>query len=263
MALADLTDEERFFLKLADAVAGATLPLFRTTMAVENKLAADFDPVTEADKGAERAIRALIESEYPEDGILGEEYGLTRGDAPRRWVIDPIDGTRAFICGLPVWGSLIGVIENGRAVSGAMIQPFTGEVYLATGGGTWLHHRGVRQRLATSGCQTLADARAFTTSPHLYPPSLKPRFEALQDAVRLMRYGCDCYAFAMLAAGHADLVIEPGLKPYDIAGLIAPIEQAGGVVTTLTGERPEEGGDILAAATPQLHAEALSLLSAV
>jgi histidinol phosphatase-like enzyme (inositol monophosphatase family) len=248
------------FLDIADAAAAASLPHFRTVLSVSNKLAEGFDPVTEADTATERAIRALIESEFPEDGILGEEFGMVRADAPYRWVIDPIDGTRAFISGLPVWGTLVGRLDRGKAVAGMMAQPFTGEVFIADGTRAERIWRGVSAPLKASGCKRLSEAKLFTTSPHLFQGELRKRFDALETQVRLFRYGTDCYAFAMVAAGFADLVIDPGLKPYDIVGLIPLIEQAGGVVATLAGGPPEEGGDIIAAATPELLNAAMAVM---
>jgi histidinol phosphatase-like enzyme (inositol monophosphatase family) len=249
-----------FLEQVAATAAEVTLPHFRTRLTVDNKEMAGFDPVTEADRAAERAIRALIEAHFPDDGIHGEEYGLVRADAPRRWVIDPVDGTRAFITGLPVWGTLVGLTENGRSIAGLMAQPFTGETFIADGRRAERNWRGERHPLGVSACTKLADAHMFTTSPHLFKGGLRTRFDALEPQVRLSRYGTDCYAFAMLAAGFCDLVIDPGLQSYDIVALIALIEQAGGVVTTLEGGRAEQGGDVIAASTPALHQAALAAL---
>jgi histidinol phosphatase-like enzyme (inositol monophosphatase family) len=249
-----------FFEEIAQAAAEATLPFFRTAMTIDNKLEGGFDPVTEADKGAERAIRALIERDYPQDGIHGEEYGLVRENAARRWVIDPVDGTRAFISGLPVWGTLVGLTENNIAIAGMMAQPFTGEVFMADGINAVRTWRGQTADLKVSGCKNLSAAKMFTTSPHLFKGAMRGRFDALETNVKLSRYGTDCYAFAMLAAGFADIVIDPGLQPYDIVALIPLIEKAGGIVTTLDGARAENGGDIIAAATPELHQAAMDAM---
>ncbi|MGL4405677.1 MAG: histidinol-phosphatase [Notoacmeibacter sp.] len=249
-----------FFEEIAAASAAATLPYFRTALDVDNKLAAGFDPVTEADKSAERAIRALIERDFPVDGILGEEYGLVRETADRRWVIDPVDGTRAFISGLPTWGTLVGLTQNNIAIAGLMAQPFTGETFMADGKNAVRQWRGEVKDLKVSGCQNLGQAKMFTTSPHLFKGEMRTRFDALETRVKLSRYGTDCYAFAMLAAGFADIVIDPILQPYDIVALIPLIEQAGGIVTTLDGERAENGGDIIAAASPQLHQAAMAAM---
>ena len=252
--------DRAFFDRLAEAAAAETLPRFRTGTSVVNKEAGGFDPVTEGDRAAEAAIRALIEERFPEHGILGEEFGTVGADREFVWVIDPIDGTRAFISGLPVWGTLIGLYRNGRAVMGVMDQPFTGERYFADGTEAFYAGPGGPSRLATRACGGLTEATLFTTSPHLYQGAVKDRFEAVQSKVRLARYGCDCYAFALLAAGHIDLVLECGLKPYDIGALIPIIEQAGGIVTDWNGGRAEMGGEVLAAGSAALHAEALALL---
>ncbi|MBO0903669.1 histidinol-phosphatase [Jiella sonneratiae] len=251
-----------FLLELADAADRETLPRFRAGGGIDNKLSGGaFDPVTEADRAAEAAIRQIIAARFPDDAIVGEEFG-TQGDGERRWIIDPIDGTRAFISGVPVWGTLIGHYVGGRARLGIMSQPFTGERFYADGAAAFLKHGGgAPQRLATRKTTSLGQATLFTTSPRLFSGALLAGFEALERDVRLARFGTDCYAFAMLAAGHVDLVVESGLKPYDIAALIPLVEQAGGVVTTVAGGRPEEGGDVVAAATPELHAAALARLS--
>lgn len=249
-----------FLFELADAADAETLPRFRAGTAVDNKRAADFDPVTEADRAAERAILSAIAARYPDHAVLGEEFGAS-GTSDRLWVIDPIDGTRAFISGVPVWGTLIGYCESGRARVGVMSQPFTGERFVADGEASWGLHRGTRTRLAVRDVRRLEEATLFTTSPRLFEPKGTPPFEALEAKARLTRFGTDCYAFCMLAAGQVDLVVETGLKPYDIVALVPIIEQAGGIITRLDGGRPESGGDIVAAGTPELHAAALAMLN--
>ncbi|MVA95784.1 histidinol-phosphatase [Nitratireductor sp. CAU 1489] len=246
--------------RIAAAAAEQTLPRFRRAGAVSNKQAAGFDPVTEADREAERAIREIIRAEFPDDGIVGEEHGVENPDARRVWVIDPIDGTRAFISGVPLWGTLVGLVEDGKAVAGLMSQPFIGELYYATGQGAFYEGPGGARPLATRATTSLAEASLFTTTPALFQGALRDRYDRLEAAVRLPRYGTDCYAFAMVAAGHADIAVEAGLQSYDIAGLVALIERAGGVVTTWQGGRPEGGGDIVAAATPALHRAVLDLV---
>lgn len=253
--------DRAFFDRLAEAARAETLPRFRSPLNVVNKEALGFDPVTEGDRAAEAAIRAIIASEYPEHGILGEEHDNVGVDRDQVWVIDPIDGTRAFISGVPVWGTLIGFQEKGRAVMGMMDQPFTGERYFADGEHAWYSGPDGEQRINTRECDRLEDAILFTTSPHLFKGVEAKRFEAVQDKVRLFRYGIDCYAYVLLAAGHVDLVIETVLKPYDVGALIPIIEQAGGKITTWTGERPEAGGAIVAAGSEALHAQALAILS--
>lgn len=249
-----------FMRGLTAAAAAETLPRFRRRGAIDNKLDAGFDPVTEADREAERAIRALICEHFPQDGILGEEFGLSNAGSGRRWVIDPIDGTRAYISGLPLWGTLVGLTEGGRAVAGMMSQPFTGELYLADETGAFLERGGEIGALATSGVTDLSQATLCTTTPALFDRLRRPAYDLLEAAIRLPRYGTDCYAYAMLASGHVDLVVEPGLQPYDIVALIPIIERAGGVITTFDGGRPEEGGDIIAAASAELHAKAREFL---
>jgi histidinol phosphatase-like enzyme (inositol monophosphatase family) len=253
---------EDFLVELAQAAANETLTRFRRSGAIENKLQAGFDPVTEADKAAEHAIRALIERDFPDHGILGEEHGALGLDRDHVWVIDPIDGTRAFISGLPTWGTLIGLTHEGKAVTGLMSQPFTQELFYALNGKSHLSRLGATQQLQTRKTTSLADATLFTTTPHLFKNEAKTRFEALEHKVKLSRYGCDCYAYAMVAAGHVDLVVEPGLKPYDIVALIPIIENAGGVVTCWDGSPAEKGGNIIAAATPELHEAALAIMNA-
>lgn len=226
-----------------------------------NKLQGGFDPVTEGDRGAETAIRALIETHFPEHGILGEEHGSIGLEREHVWVIDPIDGTRAFISGLPLWGTLIGLQTNGRAAMGMMDQPFTGERYFADGTQSWYRGPDGEQKIAVRDCENLSDAILFTTSPHIFTPDELAAYQSVESKVRLFRYGCDCYAYVLLAAGHIDLVIESSLKPYDVGALIPIIEQAGGVITTWDGGRPEAGGNIIAAGSKAVHAQALALLN--
>ena len=249
-----------FMHRLADAAAAETLPRFRNGTAVTNKLESGFDPVTEADRAAEAAIRTLIEEQFPDHGIMGEEYGSERLDREYVWVIDPIDGTRAFISGLPLWGTLIGLYRNGRAVLGLMDQPFIGERYVADPDGAHYRGPGPQGRIAARTCDGLGDATLFTTSPQLFADGKKQAYLSVEDRVNLVRYGCDCYAYMLVASGHADLVIESGLKAYDIGGLIAILESAGATVTDWQGGRPEQGGDILAAGSRAVHEEALALL---
>ncbi len=256
--------DKAFFSEVASVAAAETLPRFRHLTAVDNKYSVGFDPVTEADRAAERAIRKVIGQSFPEHGILGEEYGAENTDRSHVWVIDPIDGTRAFISGLPVWGTLLGLTVDGDARAGMMSQPFTGELFYSDGEGAYLLRQGedaAPRQLAVRKGATLADATLFTTTPSLFKGENRQQFDRLENAVRLSRYGVDCYAFAMLAAGFVDIVVEAGLQPYDIVALIPLIEQAGGVVTRRDGGPAEGGGDIVAAASPDLHRAALDLLN--
>jgi histidinol phosphatase-like enzyme (inositol monophosphatase family) len=254
--------EAEFIRRLAAAAAAETLPRFRGAGAVSNKLEAGFDPVTEADREAETAIRALIRREFPGHGILGEEFGPENADSRHVWVIDPIDGTRAFISGLPLWGTLVGLTDDGDAIAGMMSQPFTSELFWADGEASYYSGPDGDRRLASRPTRELAEATLCTTTPALFGGDTRATFDRLESSVRLSRYGTDCYAYAMVAAGHVDLVVETALQPYDIVALVPIIERAGGVITTWDGGPAEKAGDIVAAATPELHAAALEMLNA-
>jgi myo-inositol-1(or 4)-monophosphatase len=251
-----------FAHRLADAAAEVTLAHFRQAPAVENKAGAgDFDPVTAADRGAEAAMRAMIAEAYPEHGILGEEQGEEPARGAGRWVLDPIDGTRAFVCGVPLWGTLIGFEAAGRARIGIADQPYIGERFAGWPGGAEVTGPRGRVPLRVSDCRALATARLGTTAPDLFAAGAEQAgFDRVRAKVRLIRLGGDCYFYALLAAGHLDIVVEAGLKPFDIVALIPIIEGAGGVVTTWQGAPANSGGPILAAATTELHAEAMAVL---
>lgn len=253
-----------FFHQLADAAAQQTLPRFRSAQELhvgsKPKEGFRFDPVTDADREAERAIRQIITEHYPEHSILGEEFGAT-GSGPLQWVLDPVDGTRPFLCGLPVWGTLIGLYEHGRARMGMMSQPFTQERFWADGNAAWWRSPyGERQLTSRKGI-SLSQAILHTTSPEPVPRFPDIHFTELAERVLMTRYGGECYAIAMVAAGHIDICVEYGLQPYDIAALVPLIEQAGGVITTLDGGRPEQGGDIVATGCPELHQQVLGCLN--
>ncbi|MEW9837883.1 histidinol-phosphatase [Mesorhizobium marinum] len=252
-----------FFRRIASAAAQETLPRFRRFGDILNKVEGGFDPVTEADREAEQAIRALIKAEHPGHGILGEEFGAENATSDHVWVIDPIDGTRSFISGVPLWGTLVGLTHKGDAVAGMMAQPFTGELYYASAGEAWLEGpEGDRQRLSTRRTTGLDQATLCTTTPALFQGDRRVAYDRLETAVRMPRYGTDCYGYAMLAAGNVDLVVEVGLQSYDIVALIPIIEAAGGMITEWNGGPAEEGGGIVAAATPELHAAAMEMLHA-
>jgi myo-inositol-1(or 4)-monophosphatase len=251
-----------FVGSLARHSEDAILPFFRTSLAAQDKSAGGaFDPVTEADRAAEVAIRRLIAASFPSHGIIGEEFGNERIDAEYVWVIDPIDGTKAFICGLPLWGTLIGLLHQGRPAYGLMNQPFTRERFSGDGRAAHFEGTGGKRTLRARACGSLSEAVLMTTHPALIPPPHRQRFDEVEARVKLSRYGGDCYAYAMLAAGHVDLVVEAGLKPYDIVALIPIIEGAGGIVTTWTGESAAGGGNIVAAGDRRVHAQALALLN--
>jgi histidinol phosphatase-like enzyme (inositol monophosphatase family) len=250
-----------FFHRLADEASRETLPRFRTPLEISEKFKPGyrFDPVTLADKEAERVLREVISSEYPDHAILGEEFGET-GEGPWKWVIDPVDGTRPFLCGIPVWGTLIGLMLEGRGVMGLMSQPFTQERFWADQEGAWAQDLSGTRRMRTRSTADLSRAILHTNSPERYGEFPDVRFESLRNSVQMTRYGGECYAFAMLASGQIDLCLELALQPYDIVALIPIIEQAGGVVTGLTGERAERGGHVLASANEALHERALKTL---
>jgi histidinol phosphatase-like enzyme (inositol monophosphatase family) len=260
-------DFAAFIEDLAELAGRTVLPFFRTTIGADDKSGGgSFDPVTEADRAAEVAMRRLIRQTFAQHGIIGEEFGDDRADAEYVWVLDPIDGTKSFISGIPTWGCLIGLIHNGRPIYGIMAQPFTREYFIGDGKvATWRGpglDQALRQRkLHTRACASLDRATLMTTSPLLYSAQALAAFRRVEQAVRLSRYGCDCYAFAMLAAGHVDCVIESGVKTYDIAPLMPIIEGAGGTITTWTGGNAAEGGDVIAAGDPRLHAAVLELLA--
>jgi histidinol phosphatase-like enzyme (inositol monophosphatase family) len=256
-------DFAAFVDQLAKAAGDAILPFFRTAIAVENKkLKGTFDPVTAADRAAETVMRGLIRKHFPAHGIVGEEFEDVKSDAPYVWVLDPIDGTKSFIAGMPVWGTLIGLCKEGAPVYGMMAQPFIGERF--TGDGASAKYRGPagERKLMTRHCASLNDALLFTTSPHLFKPEERARFDAIEQGVRLSRFGGDCYAYCMVAAGYVDLVVEAGLDAYDIVPLIPIIEGAGGVVTNWQGESAAKGGRIVAAGDRRVHEAALKLLNA-
>ncbi len=244
-------------------VSGETIrPFFRTALGVENKShSGGFDPVTAADRAAEAAMRALINRTFPEHGIVGEEFAAERADAEYVWVLDPIDGTKSFICGMPAWGTLIALTRRGEPIYGLMHQPFTREHF--AGDGRAARYRGPAgdRALRTRECADLPDAVLLTTSPLLMSEADRDCFRRVEHAVRLSRYGGDCYAYCMLAAGHVDLVIETQLKPHDVLPLIPIIEGAGGVIPPWEKGRPHGGGRIIAAADRRVHARAMELLN--
>jgi len=250
-----------FAHRLADAAGEVIRPYFRRRIEVIDKGEAAFDPVTAADKGAEEAIRALIKRERPEDGILGEEYGEEAGTSGRVWVIDPIDGTRAFITGQTQWGTLIALSEGGTPVLGILDQPVLRERFVGTAGGAFLHSAEGKSRLAVRACAGLGQAVLMTTNPWDYfDASEQAAFRRLSEASLLTRFGGDCYAYGLLAMGFVDLVVEARLKPWDIQALIPIVEAAGGMVTVWRGQPCPEGGRVVAAGDARVHAEALKFL---
>ncbi len=268
-----LVDFAAFVERLAQVSGEVILPFFRSAIGAEDKsLGGVFDPVTEADRGAEAAMRRLIGQTFPAHGVIGEEYGADRPDAEYVWVLDPIDGTKSFISGMPTWGTLIGLMHRGRPVYGMMAQPFTRERYYGDGARARLRtlapSRGdappsewATRTLRARACASLADATLSTTHPGLIRDEADhAAFRRVEAKTRLSRYGGDCYGYCALAAGFIDLVIETGLKPYDIVALVPIIEGAGGVVTTWDGDDPSKGGRILVAGDRRVHEEAMALL---
>jgi myo-inositol-1(or 4)-monophosphatase len=254
-------DFAAFVDELATVAGEAIRPFFRTTLGVENKgRSGTFDPVTAADRAAEQAMRTLIRKAFPQHGIVGEEFGDENPTASFVWVLDPIDGTKSFISGMPAWGTLIGLLKDGLPVYGMMHQPFIGERF--TGDGASARYRGPagERRLGVRACANLSDAMLFTTSPLLMSEKERGLFEKVQAKARLSRYGGDCYAYCMIAAGFVDLVIETNLKPHDIVALIPIIEGGGGIITDWSGKPAVRGGRIVAAGDKRVHAEALELL---
>jgi histidinol phosphatase-like enzyme (inositol monophosphatase family) len=247
-----------FALELADAARQAIAPHFRSPRSPAlNKAAQGYDPVTEADRAAERAMRALIEARRPQDGVDGEEYGVSPGSSGLIWRLDPIDGTRAFVAGLTSWTTLIGLTEGERAILGIIDQPWLDERYVGVGGQAWLDCRGSRSPLHVRDCPALTDAILSTTDPFILTPPERGAFEHLRATARLTRYGLDAYAYARLAAGTIDIVVESGLKAHDVAALIPVIEGAGGIVTDWRGGPPRLGGQIAAAANRAVLDQAL------
>ena len=246
---------------LADESGAAILPLYRSGLIVDSKaVAGPLDPVTVADRAAERAIRALIKKHYPEHGIIGEEFGVERGDAEYVWVIDPIDGTKAFISGMLTWGTLIGLLHHGEPVVGVVDQPYVQERFTGTGVAAFGHRQNGVMPLITRKTTELRDATVWVSSTVTTQPDLFLRVQGLVEHVRMLRYGSDCLSMAMLAEGHIDVVIEAGLEIYDIAAQIPLVRGAGGMFTSLIGGDPLPASAILAAGTPELHGRVLDLL---
>lgn len=248
---------------MADAAREVTLHYFRSdALAVDNKEAGGFDPVTLADREAEQAMRAILAERRPDDAVFGEEYGHSEGSSGLTWVLDPIDGTRAFISGIPSWGVLIGLDAGQGPVLGIVDQPFTGErFYGGFGRADW--QRGAdKRRMSVRRCSSLAEATLMSTFPEVGSPAEGAAFAAVSKHCKLTRYGLDCYAYALLAMGQIDLVIEAGLNAYDVQGPIAVIEGAGGIVTNWQGGTAHQGGQILAAGDARVHEAALKILNA-
>lgn len=252
-----------FAVATAEEAGRIALQYFRTDVAVTNKAKKRaFDPVTQADREVEACIRKRIQARYPAHRIVGEEYGAEGDAGAPAWLIDPIDGTRTFISGSPMWGVLLGLMDGTQPVAGLMHQPFVGETFVgARGEGAWLVRGGNWRKLAVRGTESLADATLACTHPSMFrtPPELAA-FQRVESACRLSRYGTECYGYCLLAGGFVDIVIEADLEPYDIVPLIPVVEGAGGIVSNWRGEPAIAGGGVVACATPALHAQVLELL---
>jgi histidinol phosphatase-like enzyme (inositol monophosphatase family) len=265
LADADLATFEAFALELQAAAGEAILPLFRVENGLEDKGPAkngEFDPVTLADRGGEAAIRRLISERYPDHGVIGEEYGEDRPDAEHVWVLDPVDGTRAFICGLPVWTTLIALRHRGRPVVGAIGQSYIGEVFVGSRRGASLVRGGDLYPLCVRPCPGLREALIATTDQNIFKGQDAERWTRVRSAARVARYGCDAYAYAMVALGSLDAVVETRLKAWDIEAAIPVIEGAGGFITHWNGEPiGPNGGNMLIAGDARVRDEALALLA--
>jgi histidinol phosphatase-like enzyme (inositol monophosphatase family) len=247
-----------FAHQLADAAGDVIRPHFRDIKAVENKLDDGFDPVTKADKDAETAMRAMIEATYPDHGILGEEHGTkAAGPGGLTWVLDPIDGTRSFIGGFPTWGTLIALNAGAAPFIGIMDQPFTGERFLGTPDGAFLGD----QKLSVRSCASIDEAVLYSTTPDMFhQPGEMAAFQRVEEVVKLRRFGGDCYAYAMMALGFVDVIVEAAMQPYDIQALIPIVEGAGGYVCNWDGDPADQGGQVLAAGDKRVLDQALALL---
>lgn len=246
---------------LADAARAAILPYFRVSgLTVDNKLEQGFDPVTAADRAGERAMREVLARLRPHDAVVGEEYANTTGKSGLSWVLDPIDGTRGFMSGTPTWGVLIAVSDDSGPLLGMIDQPYIGEQFWGGFGQAQMRGPVGEVPIRVRGPRALDKSILFTTFPEVGSSAEAAGFRAVAGQVMLTRYGMDCYAYALLAAGQIDLVIEAGLSNYDVHAPIAVIQAAGGIVTDWQGRPAHEGGRILAAADAEQHAAALEIL---
>lgn len=256
-----IDDLALFARELVRAARDETLLRFAEGCRVEDKGgSAGFDPVTEADRAAEIAMRQLIGDRFPEHGVSGEELAEKRADGQFAWSLDPIDGTRSYMCGLPTWVTLIALLRDGVPMMGLIDAPRLGELYIGMPGQTFLETERSVLQLHTSGCSDLVDARLSTTDPYLFTGAAGDAFERLRSAARTARFGHDGYAYARLAAGTLDLVVECGLKPHDYHALIPVVRGAGGVVGDWLGETNFSAGNLIAAASPQLYEEAVAIM---
>ncbi len=251
------------FARSAVIAAGEiALRYFRQPLVVDNKLAGQaFDPVTCADREVEALLRGALRGQFPHYGVIGEEEGFTKGRDDINWVVDPIDGTRAFISGVPAWGILLGLVQNSRPLAGIMYQPYTDELFFGSADGAFLQRKGQVEPMQARRASRLEEATLYCTHESMFVKQAHlEAFRRVSAQVRLQRFGGDCYSYCLLALGQIDLVIEDSLQPYDILPLIPIIQAAGGVVTDAQGNLPVDGGFVVAAANPQLHAQVMKLL---
>jgi myo-inositol-1(or 4)-monophosphatase len=253
-----LTD---FARSLADAAAAAILPFFRSDNQVDIKPGAVWDPVTEADRAGERIMRHMIEQRFPDDGINGEEFGMKQGRSGLTWILDPVDGTRAFICGMPTWTTLIGLSLDGSPKVGLMNQPYVGECFYGNPSGAWCDYGGTTRRLRVKPARPLAEAIFCTTAPELYRSDEEKRVLAsMSSTTRLTRYGGDAYFFCLVAAGQIDIAMDAQMQAYDIAPLIPIVEGAGGQVSTWEGGSAANGGNVAATSSAGLMEQVLDVI---
>ena len=256
-----MTEYELFAVDLAREAARVSLPYFRGAYEETDKGGPGaFDPVTQADREAEAAIRRLIAARYPDHGVIGEEYGEDRPEAEHVWILDPIDGTRAFIAGLPLWTNLVALSREGRPTVGVIGQPCLDEIFVGGPSGARLLKAGTETALAVRACPRLTEAVIATTDPDLFTGAELGAWTQVRAAARLARLGCDAYAYAMVAAGRIDLVAESSLKVWDWSALVPVIEAAGGAVSNWRGEAPDGGGQILAVGDVGIRDQALVTL---
>lgn len=250
--------DRSFFAELSAVARAAVTAELARGLVTHNKLSSGFDPVTEADRAAERGLRALIERRFPDHGIWGEEYGITRPEAPVRWSLDPVDGTRALLCGLPSWAVLVGLLEDNHHIAGMIDLPALDECLVGIDGEAFRNG----QKISTSGCVRLAEARLSTTDPNLFAGAEFEAFERVRFQCRLTRFGLDAMAYARVATGDIDLVIENGLKPHDYDALVAVVRGAGGHIGDWSGGEDFSAGRVVAASSRSLYEEAVEVLAA-
>lgn len=262
----DIESRLAFAHKLADAAGTAIRPYFRARIDVSSKGGSShpgYDPVTQADRGAETAMRLLIRETFPDDGIVGEEFGTAEGESGFVWVLDPLDGTRAFIAGQPMWGTLIGLEHKGRPIAGIIEQPFLRERFVGANGRSEMYNaEGATIPLRARECPDLSEAILCTTHPWAhFDDAERACFQKVEHAARMSRYGGDCYSYALLAMGFVDIVMEARLAHWDISAIVPVVEGAGGVVTDWGGKPVHEGGDVLACGDKRVHAAIMELIA--